>query len=298
MFTTFHQSFCYEDFIEGIKPILDENNELSYNIEDGIFKIACDKAANLAGFEDLNDALKSSKEIVKAKFEVSEPFFLFIDEINRGNISQIFGELITLIEEDKRLGKNNETRITLPYSKGEIEFCVPPNLYIIGTMNTADRSIEALDTALRRRFSFTEVMPDSKTLEGIIISDIALDNLLEVLNERIEVLLDRDHTIGHSYFIKLENEDKEGLKKIFKNNIIPLLQEYFYGDYEKIGLVLGEGFFEKTDLSKQVSFPSFFNISKPDRQQTYKLKIIDENFDIIEALKILLNKKETPNQEE
>ncbi|RZJ48638.1 MAG: hypothetical protein EOO44_20500, partial [Flavobacterium sp.] len=199
IFTTFHQSFCYEDFIEGIKPNLDDNNELSYVIEDGIFKIACDKASNLAGFEDLNDALKSPKEIVKAKFEVSEPFFLFIDEINRGNISQIFGELITLIEEDKRLGKDNETRITLPYSKSEIEFSVPPNLYIIGTMNTADRSIEALDSALRRRFSFTEVMPDSKKLDDIVIKNIALNELLKTINDRIEILLDRDHTIGHSY---------------------------------------------------------------------------------------------------
>lgn len=282
IFTTFHQSFSYEDFIEGIKPDLDEDDELRYNVEDGIFKIACDRAANLAGFEDLNDALKSPKEVVKAKFEVSEPFYLFIDEINRGNISQIFGELITLIEKDKRLGQLNETRVTLPYSKSEIQFCVPPNLYIIGTMNTADRSVEALDTALRRRFCFTEMLPDRKVIEDKAFNDYPRADVMEKINTRIELLLDRNYTLGHSYFIK------EDFKNSFKNEIIPLFQEYFYSDYSKIGLILGKGFVREKDRHKDKEiFADFYDVDDIDIQKTFELIPFDElNFD--DAIKLLL----------
>lgn len=285
IFTTFHQSFSYEDFIEGIKPNFDENEDLKYIIEDGIFKSACDKAANLAGFEDLNDALKSSREIVKAKFEISEPFFLFIDEINRGNVSQIFGELITLIESDKRLGENNETRIKLPYSK-DVDFCVPPNLYIIGTMNTADRSVEALDTALRRRFSFVEMMPDYDVLENKNIEGIELAVLLKTINNRIEVLLDRDHTIGHSYFINVNS--LEDLKNTFKTNIIPLLQEYFYNDYEKIALVLGEEFVAiRKPQESQVKFAKLsVGVEQPEIQTVFYIR---KEFDIQKAIATLLS---------
>lgn len=171
---------------------------------------------------------------------------LIIDEINRGNVSQIFGELITLIEEDKRLGNAEAIQVRLPYSKDS--FGVPPNVYILGTMNTADRSVEALDTALRRRFSFIEMPPcyslirtDGKAKDGII-NGIDLSLLLEIINKRIEKLLDKDHMIGHSYFLNISTLND--LKSTFQNKIIPLLQEYFYGDYGKIGLVIGAGFFE------------------------------------------------------
>ncbi|EOH2390167.1 McrB family protein, partial [Campylobacter jejuni] len=158
-----------------------------------------------------------------------------IDEINRGNVSKIFGELITLIEPSKRIGEKEELKVKLPYS-GE-EFGVPKNVYIIGTMNTADRSITSLDTALRRRFEFIEMMPDVSKL-SMDCEGINLQELLKAINTRIEYLLDREKTIGHAFFISVEN--LESLKKVFKNRIIPLLQEYFYNDYALIDAVLNK----------------------------------------------------------
>lgn len=194
-------------------------------------------------------------------------FVLVIDEINRGNVSAIFGELITLLEEDKRLGANNELKIDLPYSKEK--FGVPSNLYVIGTMNTADRSVEALDTALRRRFSFHECMPDPLVLKDNLIGSFNLSELLIKINSRIEALIDRDHTIGHAYLISVNNMDD--LRLAFKDKIIPLLQEYFYGDYGKIGLVLGEGFVRRKSVSHEI-FSSFHYEGRESLvQESYEL---------------------------
>lgn len=176
----------------------------------------------------------------------SEPYVYIIDEINRGNISKIFGELITLIEESKRMGAKEAMTATLPYS-GE-EFGVPNNVYILGTMNTADRSIAIMDTALRRRFDFKEMMPDPSLLDIVKVTDdngidvdIDLKTMLSTMNDRIEYLLDREHTLGHAFFMPLKKKtDKDTLANIFRNKIIPLLQEYFFDDYEKIQYVLGD----------------------------------------------------------
>jgi 5-methylcytosine-specific restriction protein B len=184
-----------------------------------------------------------SKKNLKKKDALN--YVLIIDEINRGNVSSIFGELITLIEPDKRKGEPEELAAVLPYSK--TTFSVPNNLHILGTMNTADRSVEALDTALRRRFSFEEMLPNPGILDETIAS-IKLSELLTVLNDRIEVLVDRDHTIGHAFFINDKNLDD--LRNTFANKVIPLLQEYFYGDYGKMEMVIGSAFFEVKDTTK------------------------------------------------
>lgn len=186
------------------------------------------------------------KELTGNKDEKAKPYVLVIDEINRGNVSAIFGELITLIEDDKRIGADNGLTVTLPYSKEK--FGVPSNLFILGTMNTADRSVESLDTALRRRFSFVEMLPQPELLKDIEIEGINLKTLLETINERIEVLVDRDHTIGHAFFIN--DTSIEDLRNTFANKIIPLLQEYFYGDYSKMEMVIGSAFFDKKEVSK------------------------------------------------
>ena len=222
-FITFHQSYSYEEFIEGIRPKLN-SNELAYSLEKGIFKEISDNAKN---YPDQN-------------------YVIIIDEINRGNISKIFGELITLIEPSKRLLQDNNEhpkQVTLPYSKKL--FGVPKNLYILGTMNTADKSIAVIDSALRRRFEFVEMLPDSTILteEKVRVEGIEIEKLLDTINQRIEFLIDKEHVIGHSYFLKdsfKKNPTIANLAIIFKNEIIPLLQEYFYGDFEKIELVLGD----------------------------------------------------------
>lgn len=168
---------------------------------------------------------------------------LIVDEINRGNISKIFGELITLIEKSKRMGEPEALSVTLPYS-GE-KFSVPNNLFLVGTMNTADRSLTALDTALRRRFEFKAMLPKASILEGHVIKGIDLKRLLQMLNERIEALYDSEHTLGHAFFIPvIETEDDDvafaRLQRVMKNKVLPLLEEYFYNDWQKIRLVLGD----------------------------------------------------------
>lgn len=407
IFTTFHQSMSYEDFIEGIKPMEPEKegDPVVYKVVDGIFKKACIEAAfnfaidnkdtdtdkvldfslvydnfiqkleerlaseseveleiknggkvyvdsisaqgniqikhleglrtytvsktrltklhkaiaNLDEVSNINDSFRAiiggsnstaywsvlnaiqkenanknnfnrierkysqeeKREVVKEldkniyKGKSGKPIVLIIDEINRGNVSAIFGELITLIEKDKRLGADEALLAQLPYSK-EV-FGVPPNLYIIGTMNTADRSVEALDSALRRRFSFTEMpsipsyVAEHGSLENGIIDDIDLVELLRTLNKRIEKLLDKDHTIGHSYFLKIKNIDD--LKAVITNKVIPLLQEYFFGDYGKIGLVMGNGFvdYDATDTEEEFFAPFEYEIGSLLGRKVYKI---------------------------
>lgn len=230
-FVTFHQSFTYEDFIEGIRPEIDDvgsnssqsNGEIKYVIQEGVFKKLCDVA----------------------KSNPTKEYAIFIDEINRGNISEIFGDLISLVETDKRLGMPNELKVRLPYSKKP--FGVPKNVSIYGTMNSADRSIALIDVALRRRFEFEPMTSDVNALETILrekginpknISGVDLIEFLNVVNKRIQVLLDENFVIGHAYFTSVT--DFDDLKDILIKKVIPLLEEYFFDDLEKVQLVFAD----------------------------------------------------------
>lgn len=440
IFTTFHQSMSYEDFVEGIKPLPPLPNEsLKYEIQAGLFKIACARAAyfchkqynidkgaissnysyddlyaafiqnikagiaigqfpyykTITGkeveifeinsqdsirarargsvasrvapltqenieklynkFKDISDiedlsavkeavgvspritefyavfgGLKEFEKTFKPDLEIiseslnidstddveklkkfsagiyneaiinsgstSEPVVLIIDEINRGNVSQIFGELITLIETDKRFGNSESLEVMLPYSK--TKFFVPPNLYILGTMNTADRSVESLDTALRRRFTFEEMLPNYE-IQGLQYSvfDFKASEILKVINRRIEKLLDKDHLIGHSYFISTDSNDLF-IQSMYKN-ILPLLQEYFYGDFGKIGLILGEGFVKKITPDQKVDLFAEFDyddINDFEGKETYEIIDYRDNSsvkgtksDFKTAIKLLMN---------
>lgn len=246
-FTTFHQSYGYEEFIEGIKPIVnEESGSVGYTIESGVFKKFCANASGMRNKAEKTDIVNDNSDSDDIELENDKNYVFIIDEINRGNISKIFGELITLIENTKREGMLEAANAILPYS-GEI-FSVPSNVYIIGTMNTADRSIALMDTALRRRFQFVEMMPDAKVLRDIGVDKLIIDGemldvaaMLETINERISFLYDREHTIGHAFFTGLsENRSIEKLASIFSKSVIPLLQEYFYEDYQKIQFVLGD----------------------------------------------------------
>ncbi len=405
VFTTFHQSMCYEDFIEGIKPepvndkitAIHENDvksattitqfgdgkttienlsRMKYDVKNGVFKGLCDKALApniLLEFEVAYKYLKndvSSKRKVSTKgysLSISESgnilvdsksvsqdnlklyydyfqengweeceknrtdkkwwdnkiavltenktnhvdytyyyallselsmykprFVLIIDEINRGNVAQIFGELITLIEPSKRLGNSEEMKAILPYSsaqKGEpVYFGVPNNLYIIGTMNTADRSVEALDTALRRRFSFEEMMPKPELLGDKELCDVKLSDLMTTINQRIVALKDREHQIGHSYFMGCPDDEAEAkiwLTNVFKDKIIPLLQEYFYGDYKKIYYVLGEEFVREVAENKSDIFSVEIDDDLDENMSRYEIKSFDEKAEIDNKIDIV-----------
>lgn len=339
-FVTFHQSYSYEEFVEGIKPDLKNENDLTYQKVDGIFKSICKNASKTItdNFDDvyekfINDLadynednlfkLKTGKgktfgitvnsnknlsiymgknltkwgtltknnlknlsdwkyyanpiyEYLKNNYNLTvretqnstQPYILIIDEINRGNISKIFGELITLIEEDKR----ETMSVKLPYSQDN--FTVPKNLYIIGTMNTSDRSIASIDIALRRRFKFIEMMPKSE-----LVADFGcgFQTIFEKLNTKIKILLDRDHQIGHSYFIntKYANADINTLKEIWFSEIIPLLNEYFYCDWEKLKLVI-PGFI------KEVNIPA--ELKNDCEDSIYEFKTSEEVQDFSKAL--------------
>lgn len=209
----------------------------------------------------ISDAMAIIEKYLPSTAEEKKNHVFIIDEINRGNISKIFGELITLIEPSKRLGQAEGMKAKLPYSQQL--FGVPDNVYIIGTMNTADRSIATIDTALRRRFRFKEMMPDATVLNGINVEDISIADMLARMNKRIAVLYDREHTIGHAYFIPLrDNPTIEQLAEIFENAIVPLLQEYFYEDYEKIRLVLG-------DNNKENKEEQFIVVAENDYEELF-----------------------------
>ena len=437
-FTTFHQSYGYEEFIEGIKPVMtDSDDDISYKIESGVFKEFCERASiptlksgkdfgirkdpavwkvSLGGarenpvrteclennhirigwdefgpdIADKMDELTSGKRVLNAFVNVmqvgdivlscyssteidaigviagdcewddsyghykrvrkvnwiakgfhenivdlnkgyqmvaatvywmdipirdifnivekyqpanikmpkenNERYVFIIDEINRGNISKIFGELITLIEETKRLGAPEEMKVELPYS--HTSFGVPSNVYILGTMNTADRSIAIMDTALRRRFSFVEMLPESDVLRNMGITTIVengislnIADMLDIINERIMFLYDREHTIGHAFFVPLKKDPAIAtLADIFKKSIVPLLQEYFYEDYYKIQLVLGDD--GKKGEDKQYQFisademkPSDIFETDPEVEPSKKYTIQESAFDMIESYK-------------
>lgn len=434
-FTTFHQSYGYEEFIEGIKPIMDneddEQNDIQYQIASGLFKNFCDKAdrpilkqkkkdiglnssptiwkVSLEGTGDnptrkdcmenghirvgydsygenissdtnfteggknvinafiykmkvgdivlscyssttidaigvvtgdyewhdeyehykrlrkvdwivkgirediteinngstltlssvykLNISMADVMEIVARKApattaveEKKKNYVFVIDEINRGNISKIFGELITLIEPTKRIGQPEGMKVKLPYSQKP--FGVPDNVYIIGTMNTADRSIAAIDTALRRRFRFKEMLPDAEVLDGIYVDDISIKDMLVKMNKRIAVLYDREHTLGHAYFLPLKtNPTVETLAGIFADSIIPLLQEYFYEDYEKIRLVLGDN--NKPNIEEQFiiavanDYNELFGSTEYGFDEANTYEINAEAFENIEAYRLI-----------
>jgi len=408
-FITFHQSYSYEEFIEGFRPKTDDNGNIRYEVEDGIFKKMAIKAIWSAiaqnpktSFESIwrefmeqypegsilktlngkqlkivkytpknlilyslrkngeytisinklrkfwetgiyigsNESIyiaiyrileslnrhqdyEEIKKLVLEYLESGKPidfsnapkFYLIIDEINRGNISKIFGELITLLEKDKRLGGENQLIVRLPYS-GE-PFAVPPNLYIIGTMNTADRSIALLDVALRRRFAFIEVEPRPEFLEkenlkkirekklkteerqrlneklNELFSKLDKDNyflktLLEKINVRITVVKDRDHRIGHSYFLNVETVDD--LKHVWYYEVLPLLMEYFYNDWETIKWVLNE----KNKNSGDVFFEKL-ELTGPNGEEAYQLNVLEGDA-FVGALKRIISKN-TPSQE-
>ncbi len=209
---TFHPSYTYEDFIEGFRPYDTGDRSLSLRLEDGIFKRVC-----LAALE-----------------QPKKPFVLLIDEINRANVAKVFGELITLLEIDKR-----GLSITLPQSKES--FSIPPNVYLLGTMNTADRSIKLLDAALRRRFAFIELMPDVEVLRGARVGTLALDTFLEELNRRIARTEGREKQIGHSFPLEKGEPitDADEFGRRFRQEILPLLQEYCYDDYAALETYVG-----------------------------------------------------------
>ena len=262
-FVTFHQSFSYEDFIEGIRPSYDKaTNTVDYSPKDGVFKQICDEA-------------------------VAHPvknYALFIDEINRGNISEIFGELITLIEPDKRKGAVGEVSVTLPYSKDL--FSVPQNLFIYGSMNSADKSISLLDSALRRRFRFIPVFPDANVISNVLRSNninphnvdgVDLISLFTVINNRIEYLLDKNHLIGHSFFLGVRKASD--IADVLSLNVIPLLEEYFdqnlsliqmiFNDIDQDGKVRDDAIYKSSTLTAYDLFPSAADIDTGDKNHYF-----------------------------
>lgn len=298
---TFHQSFSYEDFVEGLKPVQDNDSldNISYRVEKGVFYRACERACVLAGYSDLeecvNSDIKDRQEKFKTAIKNDDFVLLCIDEINRGNVSAIFGELISLIEDKKRLGAADEMTAILPYSKQE--FGVPLNLFIVGTMNTADRSIQLLDTALRRRFRFVEIGPDYSAP----FKNANSVKILKRINARIRSLLNKDNQIGHSYLLDAENNKQIIEALIIK--IIPLLEEYFYNDIKKVRFVLNENdstqypfYIEDTDAKE--AFQDYLNTEDIDNEDKAfyvvdnSISAIDDEIECGKFLKHLLGENE------
>ncbi len=300
-FVTFHQSFSYEDFVEGIKPH-SQNGQLSYRIENGVFKMICADArrsfietlVQSQPPEKLQNLQPKAKEIQdvldpEALLQLDLPpvtdellancrrYVLIIDEINRGNIANIFGELISLLEPDKREGRMEALSTILPYSKQT--FSVPPNLYLIGAMNSADRSIAQMDAALRRRFAFKELQADPAMISRQgqpMAAGIDLVKLLEAINRRISLLLGKDYQIGHAYFLDVHTLDD--VRQLFIQKILPLLQEYFFDDLGKLGLILGADFVEEVPIADEGFFADFSNTAFDShaRRQLYRLRPPEE----------------------
>ena len=241
---TFHQSYSYEDFVEGIRPVLDASGSLKYELKEGVFKELCEKA----------------------KKEPDQNFAIFIDEINRGNVSKIFGELITLIELDKRINGTDDKekwQVELPYSRKP--FGVPPNLSIYATMNTADHSQARMDAALRRRFKFQYIAPNKELVPDIIINkdgyDISLRKCFNAINENLKDLLgDADHCLGHSYFMDIKSFEE--LRDIIKEQIHPLLQNYFFDQPQKLEEIFKNLINEKTGELKEDKLNDIQNYSQ------------------------------------
>ena len=254
-----------------------DSENITYQIEPGIFRRACERAALIAGFDSLKDSIEDKNRTEKYAKAIKEGdcVLLCIDEINRANVSAVFGDLISLIEDNKRIGAVNELTVTLPYSKEE--FGVPQNLLIVGTMNTADRSIQLLDSALRRRFKFKEFLPEYDILseKGALI--------LKGINTRVRVFLGKDSQIGHSYFCDAKND--LDLFLALRDKIIPLLEEYFYGEVEKIRKVLNEtdtpqkGYFYQIDKEAQAFYKDYADEYNEDKI-IYKL---DDNLNSVNS---------------
>ncbi len=248
---TFHQAYTYEEFVEGIRPA-SKDGKISYSVEDGLFK----RLSLLALAEGLGEEVRTlgvadrlqrararlaseGQSLTRADFHGARQYVLVIDEINRANVARVMGELITLLEDDKRLGGADPLLLRLPASRER--FAVPPNLHVIGTLNTADRSIALMDVALRRRFAFEEKRPDKEALakalpEGNKLSTLVVD-IFTTINDRLLFLYDREHQIGHAYFLKIRSV--EDLRDVMVKKVIPLLQEYFFGQWVRVALVLG-----------------------------------------------------------